>query len=84
MVCLEQSCLDKALCCGACIEESHKNHKTKPLKLVLIEAREMATTLKPIAIDTTTILKQLNDGKKDVLARVGSFKDKINESINSI
>lgn len=26
VVCLETSCLDKALCCSACVEEEHKKH----------------------------------------------------------
>lgn len=31
MVCLEQPCQQNSLCCCACVEESHKDHKYSPL-----------------------------------------------------
>lgn len=97
VVCLETNCTDKALCCSACVEEDHKKHqywivwiRTKPLKLVINEAKDHSSKLKPIVINTDSVLEIIKKGQMATLDNLQVARTKVNhyfmdveKSINS-
>lgn len=54
------------------------------MKLVLLEAEELATKIKPVTVDTAAVLAQLESGKKDILVKIEAFKQKVSETISSM
>ena len=40
MVCFDNKCQDNVVLCAICLEEEHKGHKVKPLKIVMEQARK--------------------------------------------
>lgn len=67
MVCIETSCIEDLVCCCACIEESHKKHITKPLKLIMNEARQQAELTKPTNFNIDVILDIMNASQKSTI-----------------
>lgn len=72
MVCLEQQCLELQLCCCACVEESHKDHKyclflvsAKPLRLVMLEAEQASGKITPVKFNIDIALELLNTHLKE-------------------
>jgi hypothetical protein len=55
LVCLEPKCIDNSIICGICYDEQHKNHKIKPLKIVITQSKKYLSHLTPVNLDTTKI-----------------------------
>lgn len=51
LVCLEPNCIENSIICGICYDENHKNHKIKPLKMVINRSKNYLEQLTPMNID---------------------------------
>ena len=51
LVCLEPQCIQKSIICGICYDEGHRNHKIRPLKLIINNSLKYLEGLTPLSLD---------------------------------
>ena len=73
LVCLEAKCIDNSIICGICYDEQHKNHKIKPLKIVISQSKKYLSHLTPVNIDTAKIKVSVEETKTKLLEKFSAF-----------
>lgn len=91
LVCMEPKCIENSVICGICYNEDHKDHKIRPLKLVINSSRKYLEQLTPMNINAQEIKDSINEQKKSILGKYDEFEkfmvdniSVIKESINAV
>lgn len=81
LVCLEPQCIEKSIICGICYDESHRNHKIKPLKMIINHSKKYLQQLTPMAIDVEKVKGSVNETKSKLLLTFDEFEKFVNASL---
>jgi hypothetical protein len=73
LVCIEPKCIENSVICGICYNEEHKNHKIKPLKIIINNSRKYLEHLTPMNIDGKQIKESILEQKNSILAKYDEF-----------
>ena len=84
MICLEPACSENMLCCCACVEEQHKDHNTKPLRLVILEASKAVLSVVPSAFNMDAALELINSQLKQGIESFNKYKKDMNAKMEAI
>ena len=84
IVCLEPQCIQKSIICGICYDEGHRDHKIRPLKLIINNARKYLDGLTPLSLDINKLRTSVRDTKSKLLATFADFEKYVQESLLAI
>ena len=84
IVCLEPKCIENSIICGICYDESHKNHKIKPLKVVINQSKRYLEQLTPMNIDSSKIKISIEETKTRLIEKYSKFETEVQESLSTI
>ena len=62
----------------------HKNHKIKPLKIVINSSKKYLSQLTPMNIDSVQLKKSIEETKGKLIEKFDSFEKEVNKSLSSI
>ncbi len=69
LICVEPQCIQKSVICGICYDEDHKNHKIKPLKMVINNSKKYLEQLTPMNIDVNKVKSSINETREKLLLK---------------
>jgi hypothetical protein len=81
LVCLEPKCIQKAVICGICYDEHHRNHKIRPLKLVISNSKKYLQGLTPLTLDVEKLKASIGDTRNKLMASFGEFEQYVRDSL---
>ena len=55
IVCLEPKCIQKSVICGICYDEEHRDHKIRPLKVIISNSKKYLEGLTPLTLDVDVL-----------------------------
>lgn len=84
LVCLEPKCIDKSIICGICYDEAHRNHKIKPLKLIINNSKKYLEGLTPLALDVEKVKTSVSNTKDNLLKTFDEFETYVKDSCTTI
>ena len=84
LVCLEPKCIEKSIICGICYDEAHRNHKIKPLKVIINNSKKYLEGLTPLALDVEKVKASITGTRDSLLAAFDEFEKYVKESLGTI
>jgi hypothetical protein len=84
MVCLEPKCIQKSVICGICYDEEHRNHKIRPLKLIISNSKKYLEGLTPLTLDVEKVKASINETKSKLMTSFDDFEKYVRESLEGI
>ena len=84
LVCLEPKCIQESIICGICFDESHRNHKIRPLKLIINNSQKYLTGLTPLSLDVEKIRATIKETKTKVLTSYEEFETFVQREMKDI
>ena len=81
LVCIEPKCIEKCVICGICFNESHKDHKIRPLKLIINNAKKYLSHLTPVNMDSKAIQESIKNSQAAIMSKYDEFEAYVNKII---
>ena len=74
LVCLEPKCLQQSVICGICYDQAHRNHKIRPLKLIINNSKKYLDTLTPLHLDVPKMKEAIRTAKAKVIDKYSALE----------
>lgn len=74
LICLESKCIEDSVMCGMCYNDGHKNHKIKPIKMVINGAEKYLSERTQISIDAKSVQDSIQTSKNNILTKYDEFE----------
>lgn len=84
LVCLEPQCIKNSIICGICLDEEHRAHKVKPVKVIINSSKKYLQHLTPTNFDVEKIRHSVINTRDKLLASFDQFEKYVKDSIDSI
>ncbi len=84
MICLEPKCIQKSVICGICYDEEHRNHKIRPLKLIINNSKKYLQGLTPLALDAEKVKASIKATQSKLIASFDDLEKFVTESLANI
>jgi hypothetical protein len=84
LVCLEPKCIQKAVICGICYDEAHRDHKIRPLKMVISNSKKYLQGLTPLTLDVEKLKASIGETRGKLMVSFGEFEQYVKESLETI
>jgi hypothetical protein len=84
LVCLEPPCIHKSVICGICYDEEHRNHKIRPLKMIINNSKKYLSQLTPMSFDLEKVRSSVTTTRDKLLATYDEFDAYVRQSLKTI
>jgi hypothetical protein len=68
LVCLEPKCIQQSIICGICYDQTHRDHKIRPLKLIINNSQKYLDSLTPLHLDVNKLKQSIRAAKDKMIA----------------
>lgn len=83
-MCLEPPCIHKSVICGICYDEEHRNHKIRPLKMIINNSKKYLSQLTPMSFDLEKVRSSVTTTRDKLLATYDEFDAYVRQSLKTI
>lgn len=84
IVCLEPKCIQKSVICGICYDEEHRDHKIRPLKVIISNSKKYLEGLTPLTLDVEKVKASITETRSKLMLSFNDFEKYVKESLETI
>lgn len=84
MICLDPKCTQKSVICGMCYDDGHRNHKIRPLKVIINNSKKYLQGMTPLALDAEKVKTLIKTTQAKLITSFDDLEAFIKESLTNI
>lgn len=84
MICLDPKCIQKSVICGMCYDEEHRNHKIRPLKVIINNSKKYLQGMTPLALDSQKVKSLIKTTQAKLITSFDDLEKFVKDSLANI